>query len=154
MRSAEHFPRYGRTRARLRSLHAMAARNGVRARGVIDSAAEARQMGRAEASIADLFREAGVRVSPAKRARVPRFEHLKQLMVNGEFFVASRCRMWLATVPSLPRDSRVPDDATARPMTISSTRPATASRASPAACPPARVLAEARMPREERIVWV
>lgn len=93
------------------SIHTMAARNGVRARGVIDSAAEARQMGRAESSIADLFREAGVRVSPARKgARVPRFEHLKQLMVNGEFFVASRCRMWLATVPSLPRDSRIADD--------------------------------------------
>lgn len=93
------------------SLHAMAARSGVRARGVIDSAAEARQMGKAESSIADLFREAGVRVSPARKgARVPRFEHLKQLMVNGEFFVASRCRIWLATVPTLPRDSRIPDD--------------------------------------------
>lgn len=54
---------------------------------------------------------AGVRVTPAKKgARVPRFEYLKQLMVNGEFFVASRCRMWLATVPSLPRDPRTPDD--------------------------------------------
>lgn len=93
------------------SLHGLAARNGVRARGVIDSAAEARQMGKAESSIADLFREAGVRVSPARKgARVPRFEHLKQLMVNGEFFVARRCRIWLATVPTLPRDSRIPDD--------------------------------------------
>jgi hypothetical protein len=52
-----------------------------------------------------------VRVSPAKKgARGPRFEHLKQLMANGEFFVASRCRFWLATVPSLPRDSRRPED--------------------------------------------
>jgi hypothetical protein len=58
-----------------------------------------------------MFREAGVRVSPAEKgARVPRFEYLKQLMVNGEFFVASRCRMWLAPVPNLPRDPRIPDD--------------------------------------------
>ncbi len=93
------------------ALHAMAHRNGVRARGVIDSAAEARTAGRAEASIADLFREAGVRVSPARKgARVPRFELLKQLMANGEFFVASRCRFWLATVPALPRDPRNPED--------------------------------------------
>lgn len=31
-------------------------------------------------------------------------------MANGEFFVASRCRFWLATVPSLPRDPRNPED--------------------------------------------
>jgi hypothetical protein len=93
------------------ALHAVAARSGVRARGVIDSAAEARTAGRAEASIADLFREAGVRVTPARKgARVPRFELLKQLMANGEFYVASRCRFWLATVPSLPRDPRNPED--------------------------------------------
>jgi hypothetical protein len=93
------------------ALHATAGRNRVRARGVIDSAAEARTAGRAESSIADLFREAGVRVSPARKgARVPRFELLKQLMANGEFFVASRCRFWLATVPALPRDSRNPED--------------------------------------------
>ena len=85
--------------------------NRVRARGVIDSAAEARTAGRAEASIADLFREVGVRVKPARKgARVPRFELLKQLMANGEFFVASRCRFWLATVPALPRDPRNPED--------------------------------------------
>lgn len=93
------------------ALHAMAARNRARARGVIDSAAEARTAGRMEASIADLFREAGVRVTPARKgARVPRFELLKQLMANGEFFVASRCRFWLATVPALPRDPRCPED--------------------------------------------
>ncbi|UTV81829.1 phage terminase large subunit [Acidithiobacillus sp. YTS05] len=93
------------------SLHEIALRNGTRAAGVIDSAAEARTAGRAEASIADLFREAGMRVSPARKgARVPRFELLKQLMANGEFFVASRCRYWLATVPALPRDSRNPED--------------------------------------------
>lgn len=111
--SAENISRgSGRTPGQIApALHAMCARSGLRARGVIDSAAEARTAGRAEASIADLFREAGVRVSPAKKgARVPRFEHLKQLMANGEFFVASRCRFWLATVPSLPRDSRRPED--------------------------------------------
>lgn len=93
------------------ALHAKAARSRCRARGLIDSAAEARTAGRSEASIASLFRAAGVRVSPARKgARVPRFEHLKSLMVNGEFFVASRCRYWLATVPTLPRDPRNPED--------------------------------------------
>ena len=83
----------------------------MRARGVIDSAAEARSAGRAESSISDLFREAGVRVAPAKKGpRVPRMEALKTLMANGEFFVANRCRYWLATVPSLPRDPRLPED--------------------------------------------
>lgn len=93
------------------SLQKVCARSGVRARGVIDSAAEARTAGFAESSIADLFREAGVRVSPARKgARVPRFELLKELMANNEFFVASRCRFWLATVPALPRDQRIPED--------------------------------------------
>jgi len=31
-------------------------------------------------------------------------------MADGEFFVASRCRYWLATVPALPRDPRHPED--------------------------------------------
>lgn len=94
---------------------AMCARNGVRARGVIDAAAEAKTAGRREASISDLFRESGVRVSPAKKgARVPRFEHLKQLMVQGEFYVARRCTGWLRTVPSLPRDPRNPEDVDTR----------------------------------------
>jgi len=89
----------------------MCARNGVRARGVIDSAAEARTAGRAEASISDMFRAAGVRVTPARKGpRVPRWEQMKELMVNGEFFVASRARFWLATVPQLPRDPRRPED--------------------------------------------
>lgn len=64
-----------------------------------------------EASISDLFREAGVRVTPARKGpRVPRWELMKSLMANGEFFVASRCRFWLATVPQLPRDPRRPED--------------------------------------------
>lgn len=138
------------------ALHAMAARNGVRARGVIDSAAEARQMGRAEASIADLFREAGVRVSPAKKgARVPRFEHLKQLMVNGEFFVARRCRLWLATVPSLPRDPRVPDDcdSSANDHMLDATSYGIAGESGGSAQQRDNV-PQPGMPRDERIVWV
>ncbi|MBW7930866.1 MAG: hypothetical protein H3C57_06120, partial [Gammaproteobacteria bacterium] len=64
-----------------------------------------------EDSISDLFRAAGVRVTPARKGpRVPRFEVLKQLMVQGEFFVASRCQFWLSTVPALPRDPRRPED--------------------------------------------
>lgn len=93
------------------ALQSMAARSSVRARGVIDSAAEARSAGRLESSISDLFREAGVRVTPAKKGpRVPRMETLKTLMANGEFWVARRCRFWLATVPALPRDPRLPED--------------------------------------------
>ncbi len=93
------------------ALHAMCARNGVRARGVIDSAAEAKSAGTSEDSISDLFRTAGVRVTPAKKGpRVPRFELLKTKMIEREFYVASRCRGWLRTVPSLPRDPRLPED--------------------------------------------
>ena len=87
----------------------MCARSGVRARGVIDDAAEAKTAGRHEDSISDLFRAAGVRVSPARKGpRVPRFEALKQMMIAREFYVASRCAGWLRTVPSLPRDPRNP----------------------------------------------
>jgi Terminase large subunit, T4likevirus-type, N-terminal len=93
------------------ALHAMCARNGVRARGVIDSAAEAKSAGTREDSISDMFRAAGVRVTPAKKGpRVPRFELLKTKMIEREFYVASRCRGWLRTVPSLPRDPRLPED--------------------------------------------
>ena len=93
------------------ALRAMAARNLTRASGVIESAAEARVAGRTEPSIGDLFRAAGVRVSPAKKGpRVPRMERLKELMAGGDFWVASRCRFWLATVPTLPRDPRIPED--------------------------------------------
>lgn len=37
-------------------------------------------------------------------------EALKTLMANGKFWVARRCRFWLATVPALPRDPRLPED--------------------------------------------
>jgi len=139
------------------SLHALAARNGVRARGVIDSAAEARMAGRAESSIADLFREAGVRVSPARKgARVPRFEHLKQLMVNGEFFVARRCRLWLATVPSLPRDPRVPDDVDtkANDHFLDATSYAIAGEAHGKVGVASFNGRTPTPPREERVIWV
>lgn len=68
------------------ALHTLAARNRMRVRGVIDAAAEARMAGRAEASIADLFRAAVMRVMPARKgARVPRFEVVKQLTAAGAF---------------------------------------------------------------------
>lgn len=138
------------------ALHAVAARNGIRARGVIDSAAEARTAGRAEASISDLFRAAGVRVTPAKKGpRVPRFEQLKQLMVNGEFFVARRCRLWLATVPSLPRDPRIPDDVDtkANDHFLDATSYAIAGEAG-GRVKVSGFVPEPQMPRDERIVWV
>ena len=138
------------------ALHAMARRNGVRARGVIDSAAEARTAGRMEASVSDLFRAAGVRVTPAKKGpRVPRFEQLKELMVNGEFFVASRCRLWLATVPSLPRDPRIPDDVDtkANDHFLDATSYAIAGE-SGGRVQQSGFTPEPRMPRDERVVWV
>lgn len=63
---------------------AMCARSGVRTRGVIDAAGEAKTAGRHEDSISDLFRAAGVRVTPARKVPcVPRFEVIKQRMVRG-----------------------------------------------------------------------
>ena len=138
------------------ALQAMTARNGVHARGVIDSAAEARTAGRAEASVSDLFRAAGVRVTPARKGpRVPRFEHLKQLMVNGEFFVARRCRLWLATVPSLPRDPRIPDDVDtkANDHFLDATSYAIAGESSGRA-QQSGFQPQPRMPRDERVIWV
>lgn len=158
----EHDPRNlargtGRTPGQIApKLHEVARRNGVRARGVIDSAAEARTAGRMEASVSDLFRAAGVRVSPARKGpRVPRFEQLKQLMVNGEFFVASRCRFWLATVPSLPRDSRIPDDVDtkANDHALDATSYAIAGE-SGGRVQQSSFTPEPRMPRDERVVWV
>lgn len=46
------------------ALHAMCARSGVRARGVIDAAAEAKTAGRHEDSISDLFRAGPGAVQP------------------------------------------------------------------------------------------
>lgn len=109
-----------------------------------------------EASVSDLFRAAGVRVAPARKGpRVPRFEQLKQLMVNGEFFVASRCRFWLATVPSLPRDSRIPDDVDtkANDHALDATSYAIAGESS-GRVQQSSFTPEARMPRDERVVWV
>ena len=86
-------------------------RNHVKARGVIDSAASAKIAGRYQSSITEMFRTAGVRVISGRKApRRDRHEKLKQLMVNREFWVASRCRFWLSTVPNLPRSPRDPED--------------------------------------------
>lgn len=102
----------GRTPGQLApSILNLCTRNQTRPSGVIDSAAEARVAGYAQASVSDLFRLAAVRVRPARKGpRVPRFEKLKELMASGEFWVASRCRYWLATVPTLPRCPRNPED--------------------------------------------
>lgn len=158
----EHDPRNisrgtGRTPGQIApALHQLCARSGVRARGVIDSAAEARTAGYAESSIADLFREAGVRVTPARKgARVPRFETLKALMVNEEFFVTSRCRFWLATVPSLPRDPRLPEDvdSSANDHLLDATSYLLAG-ASQGAVKVSCFQAQPRPPRDERVIWV
>lgn len=158
----EHDPRNlsrgtGRTPGQIApALHQLCARNGVRARGVIDSAAEARSAGHAESSIADLFREAGVRVTPAKKGpRVPRFETLKALMVNCEFFVTSRCRFWLATVPCLPRDPRLPEDVDSRAndhlLDATSYLLAGASQGTVRV---STFQAQPQTPRDERVIWV
>lgn len=138
------------------SLQKVCARSGVRARGVIDSAAEARTAGWAESSIADLFREAGVRVSPARKgARVPRFELLKELMANNEFFVASRCRFWLATVPALPRDQRIPEDvdSSANDHLLDATSYLIAG-ASQGMVIAKSFQPDPQMPRVDRVLWV
>lgn len=137
------------------ALHALARRNASRCRGLIDSAAEAKTAGRAQASISQLFRTAGVKVNPARKgARVPRFEFLKELMVSGDFYVASRCRYWLATVPTLPRDTRNPEDvdSSANDHMLDATSYLIAGKR-----PGARMSnfgTNAEPPREERVIWV
>lgn len=93
-------------------IKAMCKRSGLsRARGVIDSAASSRHAGRNEKSISDLYRDAGVMVRDAKKGnRADRHENLKQLIVDRRFYVADRCRYFLETVPTLPRDPKNPDD--------------------------------------------
>lgn len=89
----------------------LAHRNGTFPRGVIDSAASAKITGRNEHTITSLFRRAGVLLTNASKGpRVPRFETLKQMMVEGDFWVADRCRFWLGTVPALPRSKKNPED--------------------------------------------
>lgn len=88
----------------------LARRNGSLARGVIDAAANARTAG-GDLTIVRMFDRAGVNLLPApKGPRVPRFETLKQMMVEGDFWVADRCRFWLGTVPALPRSKKNPED--------------------------------------------
>lgn len=90
----------------------MCRRAGLRrAAGYIDSAASSYHAGRSEKSISDLYRDAGIMVRDAKKGnRVERHEHLKQLIVDRRFFVADRCRYFLETVPTLPRDPKNLDD--------------------------------------------
>lgn len=93
------------------AIQAMCHRNGVKPKGVIDCAAFAKSLGNREVTVGSLFKQAGVSLSPAKKGpRVQRHDYLRQLLANGEFFVASRCRYFLATVPTLPRDPRNMED--------------------------------------------
>ena len=90
----------------------MCKRAGLRrASGVIDSAASSRHAGRNEKTISDLYRDAGILVRNAKKGnRAERHENLKQLIVDRRLFVADRCRYFLETVPTLPRDPKNADD--------------------------------------------
>ena len=97
------------------AIKAMCKAAGVPPHGVIDSATFARQAGYQTATVADLYRKAGIKVRPAKKGpRVPRLETLKQMMVERMLFVTDRCRYFLNTVPSLPRDERNPEDVDTR----------------------------------------
>lgn len=93
-------------------IKAMCRRSGLRrASGVIDSAASSKHAGRNEKTISDLYRDAGILVRNAKKGnRAERHENLKQLIVDRRFYVADRCRYFLETVPTLPRDPKNPDD--------------------------------------------
>lgn len=89
----------------------MCRRNGVRAKGVMDSSAWSRSLGTREVTVASLFKQAGVSLTPAlKGIRSERHDNLRQLIVSGQFLVASRARYWLATTPTLARDPKNVED--------------------------------------------
>jgi hypothetical protein len=92
------------------ALWAISRRWRVTPKGVIDSAANARTQYHGQQTISSLFRQHSVQFSSARKlgTRADRFENLRQMMVEGMLYVSTACRIWLATVPSLPIDERDP----------------------------------------------
>lgn len=88
----------------------------VPARGVADDACFARS-GHSTGSIADEFREFGVRFEPARKAdRVAGWNRMRKLLQQAGMpdrpglYIAARCEYFWATVPSLPRDPKRIED--------------------------------------------
>lgn len=89
---------------------------GARPDGVIDDAAF-NKTGSQSGSIADEFRKHGVYFSRAhKGSRLAGWEKMRTLLSNAGkpdlpgLYISRKCRYWWATVPSLPRDPRRPED--------------------------------------------
>ncbi len=89
---------------------------GILARGVADDATFSRH-GSGAGSLADEYRRAGVTVQPARKAdRLSGWESMRRLMADAGkpdrpgIYVSERCWYFLATVPTLPRDPKRPED--------------------------------------------
>jgi hypothetical protein len=88
----------------------------VPARGVADDATFAKH-GSGAGSLADEYRRSGVAVQPARKAdRLSGWEAMRRLMADAGkpdkpgLYVSERCWYFLATVPTLPRDPKRPED--------------------------------------------
>ena len=73
--------------------------------------------GSQQGSIADEFRQAGVRFARARKGgRIAGWQKMRRLLADAGkpdrpgLYVARSCRYWWQTVPSLPRDARNPED--------------------------------------------
>ncbi|MEN1928048.1 phage terminase large subunit [Luteimonas sp. MJ250] len=88
----------------------------IPAQGVADDACFAKA-GHAAGSIADEFRQCGVRFIPARKAdRMTGWNRMRKLLANAGkpdvagLYVSSECRYWWGTVPYLPRDAKKIED--------------------------------------------
>ena len=89
---------------------------GIPAQGVADDATFS-QHGSGAGSLADEYRRCGVTIQPAKKQdRLSGWEAMRRLMADAGtpdvpgLYVSERCWYFLATVPTLPRDPKRPED--------------------------------------------
>lgn len=88
----------------------------IPAQGVADDACFAKA-GHAAGSIADEFKQCGVRFIPARKAdRMTGWNRMRKLLANAGkpdmagLYVSSDCQYWWSTVPYLPRDPKKIED--------------------------------------------
>src|SRR5215218_3339716 len=92
----------------------------MRPEGVADDAIFART-GSGAGSIAEEFRNAGVFFTRARKGeRVVGWERMRRMLQDAGtpdkpgLYVSRLCEYWWATIPTLPRDPRKPDDVDSR----------------------------------------
>ena len=98
------------------NIRAMCRKWKIPAQGVADDACFAKS-GHAAGSIADEFKQCGVRFIPARKAdRMTGWNRMRKLLANAGkpdmagLYVSSDCRYWWSTVPYLARDAKKVED--------------------------------------------